>query len=312
MKDFLALSKLKKFYLPLSFTAIVLILLILLGVDVYVKKATDKDRILPSSLVVSTKIKFPVLKTEFVPFISANGAVIMDADSKTVLFAKNPQLRFSPASTTKIMTALTALEYFKPGDILTVKTATSDGVVLGLEKGEKMTFENLLYALLLPSANDAALAISENYPGGENAFVNKMNENAKKFNLFNTHYQDPAGLLDDGDYTTPVDLARLASQAIKNPEFAKIVSTKNKTITDISGYNVYSLNNLNKLLGIDGVYGVKTGYTEEAGQVLVTSKLENGHTIILIVMSSEDRFFDTEKLLDLVSGNLTYLSIHQE
>jgi len=309
MKDFLTLNKLKKFYLPLSFATIVFILLVLLALDIYIKKTIDKERIFPSSLIISNEVKFPVLKTEFVPFISAQGAVIMDADSKTVLYAKNPQLRFSSASTTKIMTALTALDYFKPNDILTVKTAKSDGVVLGLKKGEKMTFENLLYALLLPSANDAALAISENYPGGQEAFVNKMNENAKKFNLFNTHYQDSAGLLDDGDYTTPVDLARLASVAIKNPEFVKVVSTKSKIITDVSGYDIYSLNNLNKLLGINGVYGVKTGYTEEAGQVLVTSKLENGHTIILIVMLSEDRFLDTERLLNLVTNNISYLSI---
>ncbi|MCL5434926.1 MAG: D-alanyl-D-alanine carboxypeptidase [Patescibacteria group bacterium] len=311
MKDFLILNKLKKSYLPLSFAVIVFILLILLIADAFLIKTIDKDKILPSSLTISTNLKFPILKTEFIPFISANGAVIMDADSKTVLFAKNPALRFSPASTTKIMTALTALEYFKPNDILIVKTATSDGVVLGLKEGEKMTFENLLYALLLPSANDAALAISENYPGGESAFVTKMNENAKKINLFNTHYQDPAGLLDDGDYTTPVDLARLASVAIKNPEFAKIVSTKSKIITDVNRGNVYALENLNKLLGIDGIYGIKTGYTEEAGQVLVISKLENGHTIILIVMSSADRFLDTQRLLDLVSGNISYLSIRQ-
>ncbi len=309
MKDFLILNKLKKFYLPLSFAVIVFIFLVILALDIYIKKIIDKDRIFPSSLIISAEVKFPVLKTEFIPFISAKGAVIMDADSKTVLFAKNPQLRFSPASTTKIMTALTALEYFKSTDILTVKTAKSDGVVLGLKQGEKMTFENFLYALLLPSANDAALAISENYPGGKDAFVNKMNENAKKFNLFNTHYQDPAGLLDYGGYTTPVDLARLTSVAIKNPEFIKVVSTKSKIITSVDGYDVYSLNNLNKLLGIDGVYGVKTGYTEEAGQVLVTSKLENGHTIILIVMSSKDRFLDTERLLNLVTNNISYLSI---
>jgi D-alanyl-D-alanine carboxypeptidase (penicillin-binding protein 5/6) len=309
MKDFLILNKLRKIHLPLLFAILVFILLVLLSLDIYFKKTIDKDKVPFSSLLISTEAKLPVFNTEFTPFISAQGAVIMDADSKTVLFSKNPALRFSPASTTKIMTALTALDYFKPSDILTVKTATSDGVVLGLKQGEEMTFENLLYALLLPSANDAALAISENYPGGEEAFVKKMNENTKKINLFNTHYQDPAGLLDDGDYTTPVDLARLASVAIKNPEFAKIVSTRNKIITDTSGYNVYSVNNLNKLLGIDGVYGVKTGFTEEAGQVLVTSKLENGHAIILIVMLSEDRFLDTQILLNLVSGNISYLSI---
>lgn len=311
MKDSLILNKLKNFNLPLAFATIVLIFLMLLFFDVFLRKTIDNNKIFPSSLTISTEAKFPVLKTEFLPFISAQGAVIMDADSKTVLYAKNPELRFSPASTTKIMTAITALEYFKPNDVLTVKTASNDGVVLGLKVGEKMTFENFLYALLLPSANDAALAIAENYPGGENVFINKMNENAKKYNLFNTHYEDPAGLLDDEDYTTPVDLARLASVAIKNQEFIKVVSTKSKIITDASGQdNVYELNNLNKLLGIDGVFGIKTGYTEEAGQVLVIAKLENGHTIILIVMLSEDRFLDTQRLLDLVSNNISYLSIH--
>lgn len=307
MKDFPNLNKQKSFYVSLFLAFAVLLIIVLLGVDIFLKKTIIKDKIYPSSLAVSTNLKFPVLKSNFTPRISAQGAIIMDADSKTVLFSKNPNLRFSPASTTKIMTALTALQFFKPNDILTVKTATSDGSVIGLLQGERMTFQNLLYALLLPSANDAALAISQNYPGGEKAFVAKMNENAKKFNLFNTHYEDPAGLLDDGDYTTPVDLARLASIAIKNPDFAKIVNTKTKTISDISGFNVYNLDNLNVLLGADGVNGIKTGYTDEAGQVLVTSKVEKGHTIIIVVMLSQDRFSDTEKLLDLVSGNITYL-----
>lgn len=311
MKDFPKLNSLKNYYLPLLFSILIIILLLLLLLDVYLKAKINRDQIIPSSLAISTDLKFPIFKTEFIPVISAEGAVVMDGDSKTVLFSKNSQLRFSPASTTKIMTALTALDTFKLEDILTVKTATSDGSVLGLQQGEKITFENLLYALLLPSANDAALAIAQNYPGGEAEFVNKMNENAKKYNLFNTHYQDPAGLLDDGDYTTPLDLARLASIALKNPEFAKIVSTKSKIITDVSGANVYSLDNLNKLLGSDGVDGVKTGYTQEAGEVLVTSKMENGHAIILVVMLSGDRFLDTERLLDLVSGNITYLSIHR-
>lgn len=310
MKDFPTLNKLKKIYVQLSFLAIMAIFVIVLSLDIFLTKTIAKDKILPSTLTIPTEFNFPVLKSEFVPNISAKGAVVMDADSKTVLFSKNPDLRFSPASTTKIMTALTALEYFKLDDVLTVKTATTGGVILGLVPEEKITFSNLLYALLLPSANDAATTISENYPKGQEAFVNKMNENAKKYNLFNTHYADPAGLLDDGDYTTPADLARLTSIAVKNLEFAKIVSTKNKIITDVNG-KIFEIKNLNKLLGIEGVYGVKTGYTEEAGQVLVTSKLENGHTIILTVMSSEDRFLDTEKLLNLVSGNITYLPIHQ-
>ena len=114
---------------------------------------------------------------------------------------------------------------------------------------------------------------------------------------------------DFGDYTTPFDLARLASFAVLNPDFKKIVATRQKVISDIYG-NTYDLQNLNILLGVDGVNGVKTGYTEEAGQVLVTSKLEKGKTIIIVVMGSIDRFADTEKLLDLINNNLSYLSIH--
>ena len=254
--------------------------------------------------------KYPVIKTAFVPQISAKGAIIMDGDSKIVLYSKNPDLRFSTASTTKIMTAIVGLEHFKPTDILTVKNATNEGSVLGFFEGENFTFENLLYAMLLPSANDAALAISDNYPGGENAFVSKMNEKAKQFNLHNTHYGDTSGLFDQQDYTTPFDLARLASFSVQNKDFRKVVSTQEEVITDTTGASVYYLTNLNKLLGTDGVTGIKTGFTEEAGQVLVTSKIEKGKTIIIVVMGSEDRFSDTQKLLDLVTNNLTYLSIH--
>ena len=128
--------------------------------------------------------------------------------------------------------------------------------------------------------------------------------------LANTHYGDPAGLLDAQDYTTPFDLARLASFAVGNPLIKKIVATKEKIITDTSGTSVYPLENLNKLLGIDGVNGVKTGFTQEAGEVLVTSKLEKGKTIIIVIMGSDDRFLDTKKLLDLVNNNLSFLSIH--
>jgi D-alanyl-D-alanine carboxypeptidase len=267
------------------------------------------NKILPVSFSVSSETRLPIIKTEFVPQVSAKGAIIMDADSKVVLYSKNPDLRFSTASTAKIMTALTAVDYFRPQDILTVQNATNEGSVLGLKQGEKFTFENLLYAMLLPSANDAALTISQNYPGSEVAFVEKMNEKAKLLNLYNTSYADPAGLIDSGDYTTPFDLARLASFAIKNPEIKKIVGTKETVISDTYG-NVIPLENLNKLLGIDGVNGVKTGFTGEAGEVLVTSKLEKGKTIIIVVMGSDDRFLDTQNLLELVSNNLSFLSIH--
>lgn len=298
----------KVYFLLLLFLFLFIFLFFLL-INFLISMWISVNRVNEPPFIVSKEAKFPIIKTQFIPVISAKGAIIMDADSKVVLYSKNPDLRFSAASTTKIMTALTALDYYKLRDILTVKQATTEGSVLGLKQGEQLTFESLLYAMLLPSANDAAVTISQNYPQGEGSFITKMNNKAKGFKLYNTHYSDPAGLLDSGDYTTPFDLARLASFAIKNDTLRKVVATKEKVIYGLSG-EVYEVSNLNKLLGVDGVTGIKTGFTEEAGQVLVTSKTEKGKTIIIVVMGSEDRFLDTQKLLDLVTNNLTYLSIH--
>jgi len=257
-----------------------------------------------------TNSQYPVFNSPIDASVSAKAVVIMDKDSKVVLLAENPNLVFSLASTTKIMTALVSLDYFKLNDIITVQTENVEGVNVGFKVGEKLSFENVLYAMLLPSGNDAALAIAQNYPGGKDPFIAKMNEKAKLFHLINTNFADSIGLEDSRDYTTPLDLARLAGIAMENQEFAKIVGTKTWGITDVTGVNKYSLTNLNQLLGTQGVNGVKTGYTTEAGQVLVTSKKEGEHTLIIVVMDSQDRFADTAKLLDQISGNISYLSIH--
>lgn len=259
--------------------------------------------------------QYPVFKSPIDPDITAKAVVIMDKDSKVVLFSKNPTLLFSMASTTKIMTALTALDYYKPDDILIIKTENVEGVNVGFKIGEKIFFKDILYAMLLPSGNDAALAIAQNYPGGQETFVKKMNEKAKFLHLVNTNFADSIGLEDSRDYTTPLDLAQLGAAALGNEAFAKIVATKTWEITDVSGENKYFLKNLNKLLGIQGVNGIKTGYTDEAGQVLVTSKVEvdsdgKNHTLVIVIMDSLDRFWDTSKLLYLISGNINYLSIH--
>ena len=311
MKDFQFLSRapLRVYFLILPLFLFSVFLFLFLG-DFFLKIWIDANQIHKTPFSVTSEPKIPMIKTSFVPDISSTGAIIMDSDSKVILYSKNPYLRFSTASTTKIMTALVALDYYKPQDILIVENASVEGSILGLRLNEEMTFQNLLYAMMLPSANDAAQTIADNYPGGQSAFLAKMNAKAKLFELFNAHYSDAAGLEDSGDYTTPFDLARLASFAIKNDTFKKVVATKEKIITDITGTNVYDLKNLNELLGIDGVNGIKTGFTQEAGEVLVTSKDEKGKTIIIVVMGSQDRFSDTLKLLDLVTNNISYLSIH--
>ena len=253
---------------------------------------------------------YPFFDSAINPDISAKAVVVMDKDSRTVLFSKNPNLLFSLASTTKIMTAITALDYYKPNDVLTIKTEKVEGANVGFSIGEKLFFKDILCAMLLPSGNDAALAIAQNYPGGEEAFIKKMNEKARSLHLTNTNFADSIGLEDKRDYTTPLDLARLSSIALENETFSKIVATKTWGITDITGEDKYLLTNLNQLLGSKGINGVKTGYTTEAGQVLVTSKKEGEHTLIIVVMDSQDRFLDTNKILDQISGNITYLPIH--
>lgn len=310
MKDFLL--KVKKqtllFFIPI-FLLVLLLILYLVDSDLTKQINSIKINSLPFS--ISNSSFYPVLnsKTEINNLnISAEAYAIMDNDSKVILLSKNADLRFSMASTTKIMTALTALNFYKMDDVLTIKTSRVEGTVLGLKKDDQFFFEDLLYAMLLPSANDAALAIAQNYSGDEKEFVKKMNENAKNFHLSKTHFTDPNGLEDDGDYTTVIDLARLSSLALENKEFAKVVSTKNKSITNIDKTSNYSLGNLNILLGKDGVNGVKTGFTQEAGGVLVTSKIENGHDLIIVVMKSQDRFLDTQNLLSLIDRNLKFLN----
>ncbi len=320
MKDFQKLINkiLKKKVLIILISVLTLIFIVLLGLEVYFFEKIEKHYLLSVPIQKNFFSKYPVFKTTYDPNISARGAIIMDTDSKVVLYEKNSNLRFSTASTAKIMTALTALSHFDLNNVLTVKTATDEGALIGLDVGERLSFESLLYALLLPSGNDAALTIAQNYKGGQEEFVLEMNNNAQKFHLLNTHFVDPAGLIDEGNYTTPFELSHLASIALKNSTFAKIVSTKDKSFTSIDGLYSYSVGNLNELLGINGVNGVKTGYTRGAGQVLVTSKLEpvnstNGeeqHQLIIVVMDSKDRFEDTRKLLNLISGNINYLSIH--
>lgn len=249
-----------------------------------------------------------LLQAEDFPLLTARAAYILDDNSQVPIFAKNANLRFSLASTTKLMTALTAIDHYKPDDILTIHSDKVEGVVVGFEKGEKVAFVDMLYAMLLPSGNDAAVAIAENYPGGAVAFIGKMNQKAQEYHLYNTHFADSSGLEDSGDYTTAKELARLASVALKNPLVAQIVNTKQTVIKDVTGKNTYVLSNLNRLLGSRGVNGGKTGHTHEAGDVLVTSKMEQGRKIIIVVMNSKDRFVDSSALISFIDNNIIYKS----
>ncbi|HLD01996.1 MAG TPA: serine hydrolase [Patescibacteria group bacterium] len=283
-----------------------IVLVALTHLDLEVKKDIEKVR-LRNDVPFSSEPLYPVLQKQFVPKISAHAALILDNDSQVIIFERNPSIRFSMASTTKIMTALVALSYYQDTDVITVYSSNAEGVNVGFAPFEKLYFKDMLYGLLLPSGNDAAYAIADNYPDGRDVFVTKMNQKAQELGLQDTHFADPAGLIDDQNFTTAHDLARLTSVAIQNPVFRHVTSTKKKTIHDITERRTYNVTNLNRLLGQNGVTGVKTGFTEGAGEVLVTTKLENGKTFVIVVMKSEDRFADTQALLSLITENVTYI-----
>lgn len=298
-------KKLNGLYLfPL--TLLLMVLIVLTIYNTFIKN--EIVNLSPNSAPTLNLTSYPYIPENITPQITAESALIFDDSAKVILYEKKPLLRFSMASTTKIMTALVALEYFKKTDILTAQKSYREGAVVGFLPGEQLLFEDMLYALLLPSANDAAFIIAENYPGGLENFVARMNKKAAELKLFYTHYSDPSGLDDDGNYTTIGDLSKLASHALKNEEFTKIMATKKKVIISVNLKNTYTLLNLNRLLGENGVIGMKTGYTQGAGEVLVTTKIEKGHTFIIVVLKSEDRFRDTEILMRYINDNVKFVN----
>ncbi|MBI4999533.1 D-alanyl-D-alanine carboxypeptidase [Candidatus Gottesmanbacteria bacterium] len=288
-----------------------LIFLFLPGQNIYetgfIKKKPPVAN-LPQSL--PTPAPYPVnISGILPPDLTAQAVLVMDIPSQVVLYQKNPKSRLSPASITKLMTALVALEQYKMEDILTVKTPIFEGRTMGLVPGERLTFENLLYGTLVHSANDAAYVLAENYSGGVEKFVQRMNEKASELFLTETNFANPVGFEENGHYTTAQDLARLATHALQNPIIAKTVGTPAITVADVSFTRFYQLENVNQLLGkIPGVLGVKTGFTQNAGECLVTAVTKNGKKILIVILSSKDRFGETQALIDWAFSNFIWES----
>lgn len=240
----------------------------------------------------------PKSKNLPLPTISAKHVMILDSGTKQVIYQKSADDSVPPASTTKIMTALVALDAFPLNQQITVTQSYKDGQVVGFQPGEVLTVEQLLYALLVQSGNDAAEILAENFTGGRQEFINAMNSKAADLHLTHTSFTNPTGLDEEGHYSSAADLARLADISMNNTEFARIVGTENAVLP---GNHV--LTNLNQLLGkVPGVLGIKTGFTDNAGQALVTL-VDRGHPLIIVVLKSTDRFSDTQKLIDWSYSN---------
>ncbi|OGK62135.1 hypothetical protein A2334_04745 [Candidatus Roizmanbacteria bacterium RIFOXYB2_FULL_38_10] len=247
----------------------------------------------------------PIRRYPYDPEITAEGAYIADLPSFTPLFERNSHHLFFPASTTKIVTALVVNDMFQPEDILTVKNATYEGQIMNLVQGEKITAENLLYGILVHSANDAAFTFAEN--AGYSKFIKLMNEKAKNLHMEASRFENPAGLDNSDQYTTPFDLALAARELLKNKYLARFVATKEIVISDVDYIYFHRLTNVNKLLGeIHGIGGLKTGYTENAGENLVSFYKKNGHQFVIVIMKSQDRFNDTRNVVRWIDENVTY------
>ena len=235
--------------------------------------------------------------------ISAGAAIVMDTVSGRVLYEKNAYKRSSIASTTKIMTAIVALENGRDDEdvVVSKKAASISGSQVNLQEGKTYKLGDLMYAMMLRSGNDAAIAIAEHIGGSIEAFAEMMNRKAAEIGATNTNFVTPHGLDNPQHYSTPYDLALITQYALRNEKFCKIVGTKNTTF---QGGNI---TNTNEMLGLyPGADGVKTGYTGQAGRCLVTSATQNGWRIISVVLNCGSRSIrakSSKVLLDYAFGN---------
>ncbi|WHH60734.1 D-alanyl-D-alanine carboxypeptidase family protein [Petroclostridium sp. X23] len=248
------------------------------------------------------------------PKISSPAAVAIDTVNGRVLYNKNAFNKRQMASTTKMMTAILAIEKGNLNDIVTVskRAAYVGGSQANLKVGEKIKLGNLLYALMLPSGNDAAIAIAEHIAGSVEDFVKVMDEKAYAIGAKNTKYGSPHGL-DRNNYSTAYDLAVIARYCLSNPVFAEIVSTESKVIPREGTENGKQYYNTNEMLGsYEGADGVKTGYTGPAGRCLVTSATREGWQVVSVVLganSRSSRSSDSRKVLDYVFANYPLVTV---
>jgi len=235
------------------------------------------------------------------PGISSKAAIVMEASTGKVLFAYNAEVRNFPASTTKMMTLLTALENGNMNDIVTTSqnAASVEGSSLWLSPGEKLKLVELLYGMMLISGNDATVAVAEHISGTTDAFARLMTQKAHAIGAVHTNFTNTSGLPDPNHYTTAHDLAKIAAYGFRNPLFAQIVSTKH-TVIPWAGKNFgRDLYNENKMLwNYDGGNGVKTGYTEAAGPCLVSSAKRGNIQLVAVVLDSNRMWLDSKALLD--------------
>lgn len=241
------------------------------------------------------------------PSVSAECAVLINADTLEVLYERDAYKKHSMASTTKIMTALLAVESGKLSQIVTSDNISTEGTAIGIKKGYKMTLEVLVWGMLLESGNDAAVLTAEFLSGSEERFSEMMNEKAKAIGMTSTHFVTASGLDSDEHYSTAYDMALLGAAAIKNPSFREMCSKKTKTVNFIEPNISMTFSNHNRLLySCEGVFGIKTGFTKKSGRCLVSACQRNSTTLICVTLNAGDDWNDHIKLYDYGFNSFDY------
>lgn len=252
--------------------------------------------------------------------IQADGGIVMDADTGTVLYGKNMDQQYYPASITKILTALIVLERcdldemvsFSHDDVYNVEAGSSSA---GIDEGDVLTVRDCLYALMLASANESANALACHVSGSREEFAKLMNEKAASLGCTGSHFANPSGLNDENHYTTAHDMALIAREAIKNPEFLAINGTRSYKLaptkrTPEGGYvaNHHKMLNKNESVYYPGAFAGKTGYTSLAGNTLVTCAKKDGMTLIAVVLNGhQSHYSDTKAMFDFAFRNFQSL-----
>lgn len=292
------------------FYSILIFLLILLNFSTVCADDVDNEVDFEDAIEVTASNVSELPKT------NSRRYIVYDRISKSMIIGKNEDVKSAMASTTKIMTTIVILEKADLNEKVTVsaKAGGTGGSRLGLKRGDKASVRDLLYGLMLRSGNDAAVALAEHVGGSVKGFAELMNEKAIELGLTNTHFVTPHGLDDANHYTTALELAKLTDYAMDNETFAKIVGTKSTTI--YINNQSRQINNTNELLGVlNGVVGVKTGFTNNAGRCLVTETKRNNMDIITIVLGADtkkDRTKDSVNLIEYTFSKYKMYNLEEQ
>lgn len=292
------------------FYSILIFLLILLNFSTVCADDVDNEVDFEDTIEVTASNVSELPKT------NSRRYIVYDRISKSMIIGKNEDIKSAMASTTKIMTTIVILEKADLNETVTVsaKAGGTGGSRLGLKRGDKASVRDLLYGLMLRSGNDAAVALAEHVGGSVKGFAELMNEKAIELGLTNTHFVTPHGLDDANHYTTALELAKLTDYAMDNETFAKIVGTKSTTI--YINNQSRQINNTNELLGVlNGVVGVKTGFTNNAGRCLVTETKRNNMDIITIVLGADtkkDRTKDSVNLIEYTFSKYKMYNLEEQ